>query len=246
MIEQCSERAELSRAHASGAMIHFFLMRRRIDVVVETMQLTKSFVTEVAFVHSDARVPRCRCCGQRGLGTAVGEELLGDDVSGVAAPDLGQDSVTIEGACFRARAGFEMMSHACCCCESTFAEGTSDVSAPVYAAVEMLSRVIEINARVEHVWGDLLVASYSRFRTLYCTDGTDESASGLLVSCVVWLQRECRSCTNTLRIRIPCEHDHTHPCDPIRHRGCKILEHTYRIHSHGQWHPCADSRPASY
>jgi hypothetical protein len=137
MIEQRRQRPEILRTPPARAMIHLLLMRRRIDMRIQTLQLAEGLVAQIALIVSSGTIIRCRCRGDARR-VMEGEEFLGDEVVWVAAPDLGQDGVAVEGAGVGAGAHFEVVCYACGGCEAAFAEGAGYVGAAVDFAVEVL------------------------------------------------------------------------------------------------------------
>jgi hypothetical protein len=60
MIEQRRQRAKLLPTPPPWAMIHFLPMRRRIQMVIQALQLPEVFVAQVALVQACAEVVRRR------------------------------------------------------------------------------------------------------------------------------------------------------------------------------------------
>lgn len=82
-------------------------MRGAIHVLAQGHQAREFAMADVALVA--AAVPACRCDSRSGLaGRRVSEELLGDEIIGVAALDLLVYSGVVEASGFRTGGGFEV------------------------------------------------------------------------------------------------------------------------------------------
>jgi len=100
MIEQRRKRPELPSTCPARAVIHLFLMYRRIDVSVQTLEFPEALVAQVAFVEERVAIVGCRSSRDARTGVGVRQELLCDEVVRVAAADFGQDGVAVELASF--------------------------------------------------------------------------------------------------------------------------------------------------
>jgi hypothetical protein len=98
VIEQRRQRTKLPATTPPRTVIHLFPMRRRIDMIVQTLEFPKALVTQVAFVQVAAAIVRRRCSRDARRYVAVGDELLRNHVAGVAASNLVENGVAVERA----------------------------------------------------------------------------------------------------------------------------------------------------